>query len=1023
MTIKNAPPSILKPPKLPPHHSPPSKDNSPVKKKTKNNSSLAQQSISGFVQVDGQTRRTKTAKKLFVDDDHTMTDDSHTSKKKGAGYYDELDSDDDDDDDADEASPPTTNEKHNTEESDPTSAEKQKPAAKPIKNNKTKKTPTKTNSEDEWDDNLDEAIAMHDALLAKAAAKKKQTNGKATVKKANRARAKTTKHTKNQKNEKPNTRSAAKMTTPNSTATTSTNTNNNIIDNKEIIQVDDSSLSSDYDTDDPEDAEYKKIIHKRRQTAINKQKPTNTSPQPKPSNAVDLKKISESDSMESDEEKFTNEESEKIKRVYSQKLAAELAAAEKEHVQAIEALRTATNQRICDRKYVEAEIVEYCQRRVAAKVNEATTSTFASPIRTPENITKATTNPGLVTPTPPTNTPTEPIPMEVENTDTIPPTQPINQPQETLPPSIPAIAPQQIEQDTDTNRESHASYAAAAAAAPEQAPPPAETIDYEQYPQLPSTPDLPTSSIQRTGGTFRYEIEVALNLENNEPKAREQEVRQQVEVMLNMVREGNIHRAGILPSSGVGNSIRSIIHGNARFQDNSTPPALRTYTDTYGLTSKYPRNYFPFLFITDLKWAKFRALFAVRLKTAGIDVDITRVSKMAGTGIGLVVPSYKALDHQQLVAAIYQQHGKIVDFRPVKVLKEQSYEICAPNDDDISGYAIFGRSDDLTEIRILVKHYWPMRQKPEITDYPCCIKLSVFPFKSGNQLHPDVIRKRPKLSGKVAALTQWSNQRVQEDGGALNVKLFKSLGSLDLPLRDITGHVRSARAVILTDIQIQVSPTNWKNLYSSVASYATKGNRQCVLTRFAVHRASIPAETAIINEQAIEGINRIPQILLETFGLAQVSLILASFILAGLEQDLQIDIDDIPDDEDIFDFGSEDESLGMDSALQISVNSEVTHATTGTARTTQSTRDRLIQEQDRSETLESNNEVLRQQVEAQAAALQALYARMNLQMDPTSQANSEPPAKDPNEDAEMTTGTSSTSTTSPAHGAEGGGDP
>ena len=231
-----------------------------------------------------------------------------------------------------------------------------------------------------------------------------------------------------------------------------------------------------------------------------------------------------------------------------------------------------------------------------------------------------------------------------------------------------------------------------------------------------------------------------------------------------------------------------------------------------------------------------------------------------------------------------------------------------------------------------------------------------------------------------------------------------------LPYRDASGHVRSARAIILEDLTVEVRPNVTKPLYASVASYTTRGNRNCVLTRFTINRSSNTADTNTMPAQAQEALNTVPQLLLDSLGMEAATEILATFIVAGLEQDLELDLSDIPDEDDLLDFASEDDSLSMISALQLSLRSEMTSATTGTAKNTQSTRDKLVEEQDRLEQLETSNEALRQQLAQKQLAIETLYARMNLH------ATANPT------DSEMTTpGSQPESATSPALGAEGGG--
>ena len=345
MTNKNTAPLQSNLKKPPPTLSPSS---------TKTVHPLAQQTITGFIQVEGQTRRTAAAKTLNFDDDLSMTDD--TTKKKDEGYYDGLDSDDvDDEDDTNKDNEKEYETEGNTNDDD---MEKKPAAMKTTKKNK-KMTINKTIDDDAWNDNLDQALAEHEAeMMEEERTKKQKAGGKIKAKRMTRAGTKKTltnihkNHSDNTKKSILNKPKYTTILTHEASKRTSNQTNRTKEPAKAVIELNNSS-SSEYDTDDPEDEGYKAIINKR---AMKKQ-PTITKPPYIPPNnntnpiEIDLEENKmDTEEVESDEEKFTPAEMEKIKKVYSKRLADQLETMENAYLKSVEDLRVAMNQRKSDRE-------------------------------------------------------------------------------------------------------------------------------------------------------------------------------------------------------------------------------------------------------------------------------------------------------------------------------------------------------------------------------------------------------------------------------------------------------------------------------------------------------------------------------------------------------------------------------------------------------------------------------------------------------------------------------------------------
>ena len=289
------------------------------------------------------------------------------------------------------------------------------------------------------------------------------------------------------------------------------------------------------------------------------------------------------------------------------------------------------------------------------------------------------------------------------------------------------------------------------------------------------------------------------------------------------------------------------------------------------------------------------------------------------------------------------------------------------------GYGKFVYNQDYSKAKNIFERKYPMEIRECLSSYPLDTAVSFYPCTQAGELHPAILSHPCWSENKIvtAMKTYWTHswKSTQNSGGSISTQMFKNIDSLNvsLPIKDGAGETSTIRKFILsmTDPDykrayfIDIAPETSREY--SIAESSVNVNLTMIISR--------PERQAILMKKALQLIPKIPTMLLDYFGKDVLGEVLDPFILDRVTADgtlppgiipavsyhFDLDLDDMEDDsiqipnsdgQSVYKL-NEAESMGDVSRLSEGQSKGGRTARSAqTAETTQSTRRKLLAEQE-----------------------------------------------------------------------------
>ena len=323
-----------------------------------------------------------------------------------------------------------------------------------------------------------------------------------------------------------------------------------------------------------------------------------------------------------------------------------------------------------------------------------------------------------------------------------------------------------------------------------------------------------------------------------------------------------------------------------------------------------------------------------------------------GGGLGGGVPAYKSVDFYNLSYFFLIEHNIYIDFKPVKRIfgtdsnnqeTDQGFGFSKFKDTGCVGYMLICEPHETRKVMKLVKQYFPTRTRTSLDDYPRHIKLSVFLLDGSGRMNKTTLENIPNLFSTLQQDYDHSKSR-PPIGGALTKKLLANVDGLHSPMVDNEGRTTSLRQFLMS----RKDPVTLKPRFGAICPTPTAGNKGSCHTQSTTYRSGSAARSGQMADRGSQyAAQEMCNEIWSNFPAEELDKVLAPSILDDLAMDTAVVLEDLPNDEADNKF-LEDEAeavdlRSMDSRLAPSISSEITGLT---AKTTQSTKDKLSEAHD-----------------------------------------------------------------------------
>ena len=488
-----------------------------------------------------------------------------------------------------------------------------------------------------------------------------------------------------------------------------------------------------------------------------------------------------------------------------------------------------------------------------------------------------------------------------------------------------------------------------------------------------------TEALKITPVSNKFHFEVQVKLHGSDEKVLETEIREAIDRILDLARSLNItisllplHEPDGPPIKRMSNPASTKISFAPNTKDTKPKKALPKFGSyTAGWLTKpkpFPFQNLPLHALINCTIEKFVSTMSMKLVAKNMVLSPYKLSTFNETdyrGIGIVIPGYTAVDFFNLSFYYLIHHQVYVDFKPVRRVfskegKDQGFEIARYKDTDCVGHLLICEPYETRKVMQLVQEHFPTRTRRSLDDYPCHIKLSIFLLNGSGVMSQNTLIKVPNLFGTCHSDYEHSKQKPPK-GGLLTKKLLANVDSLHVPIKDKAGNTTSLRKFLMSRMDPVLKN---KPRFGAIRPAPTAGNKGSCHTQFTTYRSGSEARCAMIADRSSQyaSLEMCGEIW-ENFPQSELDHVLAPVLLDDLAMDNAVILEDLPSNETenefLEDAIEEVDLRSMDSRLAPTASSELT---TATAKTTQSTKDKLSAAQ-------AENAALRQELKATKAAV------------------------------------------------------
>lgn len=354
--------------------------------------------------------------------------------------------------------------------------------------------------------------------------------------------------------------------------------------------------------------------------------------------------------------------------------------------------------------------------------------------------------------------------------------------------------------------------------------------------------------------------------------------------------------------------------------------------------------------------------------------------------VAVVLPSFASIDAKGLSFYFLEKHNLYITFELIKVV-DGKWVQCDFNDDLCIGFAIIARGDDVSETIKQIKLEWPFSGRRQ-DSYPLGFRMAAFPLDHTLNIHKrarDLAAKEKKdILLSMHADYQHSRTKVIAGGGAIYMKFLASVESCSIPIVTTKGTTTNLREII-TSFKDKVTG---KPLIANISPMPSREDAGSVYTNFTTHRAANDEMTEGIAKRAEEFVRN--ELASKIWGIIppqEARRVLAASICGVLAMAESVTLEDVADNMPIFPM----EGVEIPELDDNSVRSEYANESTSSGitmdsnKTTNSTREKLVETQDERDKLEEQNQELQNDINNQKEQMEKIIGILqNQQLDDVS---------------------------------------
>ena len=348
--------------------------------------------------------------------------------------------------------------------------------------------------------------------------------------------------------------------------------------------------------------------------------------------------------------------------------------------------------------------------------------------------------------------------------------------------------------------------------------------------------------------------------------------------------------------------------------------------------------------------------------------------------VAVVLPSFSSLDAKGLSFFFHSKYGIYITFELVKIV-DGKWVQCGFKDDLCIGFAIVVNGDMITEALKGIKVEWPFTGRRK-DSYPLGFKMAAFPLDENLNIHKIALERAKKEKKDIVmcmhADYQHSRLKVIAGGGAVYMKFVASVESCSLQIKRNDGSMTNLREIV-TSFKDDVTG---KPLIANISPMPSQEDAGSVYTNFTTHRAANEGVTAEIAVRAEKFIRyKLAGEIWKMLPSVEARKVLAPAICGKLSMANSVTLEDVADDMPIFEIeGVEVQELDENSIRsEYEDKSTMSGITIESSKTTNSTRQRLVETQQERDELEETNAQLREDAISQKANLDRLVEILKMQ--------------------------------------------
>ena len=466
----------------------------------------------------------------------------------------------------------------------------------------------------------------------------------------------------------------------------------------------------------------------------------------------------------------------------------------------------------------------------------------------------------------------------------------------------------------------------------------------------------------KTKESHIFKFSIRMDLISVTKAKRQKELREQYDKALDILRRENTDVMLLPLQNPTGKKVKYLASkkGKVTFNDDEEEelPKLAAYTNEWVTNpSDYIQTTTTFhvecsIGIYDLFIKSSRALLKSNMEMNPMRMNIEKTSSVP---IGLVLPGYTSVDHRSLSLRTKQKYGVDIHFELV-MMENNKFRRCKYNDPECIGYAVVVNGRDISEGVEICEKEWPFVGRRE--KYMEGTKMAVFPLDEKLELHPKAEEMAKKQNMEIImcmhADYHHSRIKVEDGGGAIFLKFARGVDSCSTAIKT-KGGIETTLRELITSFK---DPVTKKPRIAGVCPMPAKEDAGGIYTNFTAMRTSSRAVTHEMAKRTEEFIRtELARAIWDALPKEEAEKVLAKEITGRLAMSVRTTLDTIgpifasetPENEALEENSVQSQYVTRDDQSQVS------GMTTSTAKTTGSTRAKLVETQMENEQLEEAN--------------------------------------------------------------------